>query len=132
MKTKNKKSTILVFILFTFTALTILLFRLGIFEYIIQRTLMANNPTVLFPCNQFKSDVELGYLLYHESDEKLGILVTYLAEIDGDIVIRAVGNRCPTKYEFVISFASDAQRIEIESILIDQTIGGTPVFLLNR
>ena len=128
---KNKKTNVCIVLCLSFIAV-LLLFKFGIIEYSYQRLLMANNPTTFFSCDQFKNKSDLEKILNNKDDKKLMELIAFLSKNDADIEIREVGNRCPDKLEFIVSFGSDEQRIEIEKILENQTLGGIPVFLLNR
>ena len=83
-------------------------------------------------CNNFGDEEYLQKIITNSSNPTLIELNSYLDKNDGDISIGEVGNRCPNKYQFIIGFNGDQQRIEIENILHDQTIEGIPVFLLNR
>lgn len=128
---KNKKTIVCIVLCLSFTAV-LLLFKFGIIEYSYQRLLMANNPTTFFSCDQFKNKSDLENILNNKDDKKIRELIAFLSKNDGDIEIREVGNRCPDKFEFIVSFGSDEQRIEIEKILENQTLDNIPVFLLNR
>lgn len=121
-------------IIFSFVLLFIALLssRSGIIDYSYQRLLMANNPTTFFSCDKFKSEAELEKVLSDKNNEKVKVLTNYLLKNNGDIRIKEVGNRCPNKFEFEVSFGGDEQRVEIEKILENQTLGDIPVFLLNR
>lgn len=127
---ENKKSIVLIVLCLSFIA--VLLFKFGIIEYSYQRLLMANNPTTLFSCDQFKNKSDLEKILNNRDDKKIRELIAFLSKNDGDIDIREVGNRCPDRFEFIVSFGSDEQRIEIEKILENQKLNEIPVFLLNR
>lgn len=129
---KNNKFIFILVFLFVMLLTSLLLFRSGIIDYSYQRLLMANNPTTFFPCDKFKNEADLETVLSNKNNEKVKELSNYLLKNNGDIRIREVGNRCPNKFEFEVSFGGDEQRDEIEKILENQTLGDIPVFLLNR
>jgi len=118
------------FVLFCFFVFG--LFKFHVVEYVFQRIVMANNPTVFFPCERFESEDKLNKILDENGDDKVISLRKYLSENDGELYAEAIGNRCPKKYQFVVAFGGDEQKVEIEQILKNQTIDGIPVFLLNR
>ncbi len=131
IKYKKTIATIAVIIIITLVCLVIILYKFNIFEYFYERTILANNPTVFFSCDRFGEEDQLYKILNEETSEKVIALKNYLSENNGYIYIEAVGNRCPNKYQFVVAFGSDKQRVEIEKILKDQTLEGIPVFLRN-
>ncbi|QQR93198.1 hypothetical protein IPJ91_01920 [bacterium] len=132
MLKKHKKIIVLIGIASIYFILVFSLFKFHIVEYVFQRVVMANNPTVFFSCGTFGDEDHLNKIIDEKRDEKITTLRKYLSENNGDLYIEAVGSRCPNKFQFVAAFGGDTQRVEIEQILKDQTINGTPVFLLNR
>jgi len=100
-------------------------------EYAYQRIVNANNPTILFSCNDFKSQAEIQKILIENNSEKIKEVNLYLIKINGMINVIEVGSRCPQKYQFEITFNGDEQRLQIERMLDNQKLEGVPVFLRN-
>lgn len=132
IKKHNKIIIFISIVIILFCLLIYSLFRFHIVEYVFEKVIMANNPTVFFPCDKFGDKNTLSRMIDENKDEKLVLVRKYLSENNGDLYIETVGTRCLNKYQFVAAFGGDDQRIRIEQLLKDQTIDGIPVFLLNR